>query len=306
MTDRETIQKELSDITGIGTVRTEVPLAGETSFRVGGPADFFVMPKSEETLVRTIRYVREREIPYAVIGNGTNLLVADAGFRGVIIKIGRAYADIRVDGTSMEADAGALLVSLANRALEAGLSGLAFAGGIPGSFGGACIMNAGAYGGEMKDVLSCVRVLRSDGTVHTYQEGEYTLSYRRSSFSEQGEIVLSGTVTLREGDREEIRAQMEEFASRRKEKQPLHLASAGSTFKRPEGFFAGKLISDAGCKGMAIGDAQVSTLHAGFIVNTGHATAADIYALIEEVKKRVYENSGIMLEPEVRFLGEWS
>ena len=274
-----------------------------TSFRIGGNAAYFVTPDSEEALLRTAAYVREENVPYFIMGNGSNLLVSDRGYDGVIIQIGKKMSAIRQEGCTLQAEAGALLAKIAQRALEASLAGFAFASGIPGTLGGACMMNAGAYGGEMKDVLESVRVLRRDGAVREIGPDEMGLGYRTSAFEKNGDIVLSGVIRLAEGDRTEIGNRMEELAAQRREKQPLTLPSAGSTFKRPEGYFAGKLIMDAGLKGYQIGGARVSEKHAGFIVNAGGATAGDVRNLIAHVQKTVFEAYGVALETEVKFLG---
>ena len=298
----EQITARLEEVSG-GGLRLMEPMSAHTSFRIGGPARYFVSPKSEEEAVLVLRFLREEEIPFAVIGNGTNLLVSDEGFDGCVVHIGKEMSGITVaeDGI-IEAEAGALLSQIAQAALHASLRGFAFAAGIPGSLGGALMMNAGAYGGEMKDVLIDARVLAMDGSVRTVPLEEMGLGYRRSGFRERNEVVLSGRIRLEAGDPDMIRAEMEDLAERRREKQPLTEPSAGSTFKRPEGYFAGKLIADAGLKGFRIGGACVSEKHAGFVVNKGGATAADVKALIAEVRKVVLEKYGVLLEPEVRFL----
>ena len=295
----------LAACAGKEAVHENAPMALYTSFRVGGPARYLVKPADEEALVRTVAFVRAEGIPYTVIGNGTNLLVSDRGFDGVVIRIGRDLSGLEVRGERIRAGAGALLSAVASCAQREGLGGFAFAAGIPGSFGGACIMNAGAYGGEMKDVLENVRVLTRDGSVTDVGTDGFRLYYRGSSFKENGDVVLGGTIRLTPDDPGKILSEMEELRIRRQEKQPLDLPSAGSTFKRPEGYFAGKLITDAGLKGLSRGGAQVSEKHAGFIVNTGGATAADVYGLIGEVRERVLASSGVLLTPEVQFLGEF-
>ena len=303
MDRQEAFAAKLVGILGEENVRREEPMREHTSFRIGGPARFFVTPGNEESLTDVIGFLRENECRFSVIGNGTNLLVSDEGFDGVIVQIGKTMAPLEVRGTEIRAGAGALLHSIAAAAAEHSLAGLAFAAGIPGSLGGACIMNAGAYGGEMKDVLCSADVLTEEGIRRTIGPDEMCLGYRSSGFSARKEIVLSAVLALRVGDRGEIEAEMEDLAERRREKQPLNQPSAGSTFKRPEGAFAGKLIADAGLKGCRIGGAMVSDKHAGFIVNTGGATAADVRTLIERVRETVRKEFGIELEPEVRFLG---
>ena len=278
-------------------------MSAHTSFRIGGPADLFVTPDSEEKAAEVIGVVRAADVPYFIMGNGSNLLVADRGFDGVVIQLGKRMSGFSVEGFTITAQSGALLSRIAAGARDAGLDGFSFASGIPGTFGGACMMNAGAYGGEMKDVLSSVTVLDQNGNIRTVPPEEMGLGYRRSAFGERGDIVLSGTIRLKEGDPVKIGERMEELAQQRKDKQPLNLPSAGSTFKRPEGYFAGKLISDAGLKGCRVGGAEVSQKHAGFVVNTGGATAEDVRKLIDHIQKTVYEQFGVLLETEVKFLG---
>ena len=275
-----------------------------TTFRTGGPADLFVMPKKEE-LPRLIALCREYETPYFVVGNGSNLLVADGGVRGVVFEIGRPMGEIDVEGDRIRAEAGALLSAVAAKALEASLTGFEFASGIPGSIGGGTVMNAGAYGGELKDVLLTVSLLAEDGVVQEVPASELDLSYRHSNIPEKGQIVLEAVLQLQSGDVEKIRARMEELKEKRTAKQPLEYPSAGSAFKRPEGYFAGKLIQDAGLKGYTVGGAQVSEKHAGFVINRGGATSAQIRQLLSDVQERVFESAGVRLEPEIKFLGEF-
>lgn len=276
-----------------------------TSFRIGGPADVYAEPESTEELRELMDAARRSGSECVVIGRGSNLLVGDGGFRGTVICLGKAFSKIHVAGEMLEAQAGALLGAAANAALEYGLAGMEFASGIPGSVGGAVVMNAGAYGGEMKDILESAEILEADGTVHRITAEALELSYRSSNIAALSRIVLSGRYRLQPDSREEISARMRDFNGRRREKQPLEFPSAGSTFKRPTGFFAGKLIEDAGCKGLQIGGAQVSEKHAGFVINTGDASAADVLGLIREVQRRVRELSGIELQPEVKMLGEF-
>ena len=238
-----------------------------------------------------------------MLGRGSDLLVSDEGYRGVIVAVGEGLMGVSVDGTEMTCQAGVDLREASEMACELGLSGLEFACGIPGSVGGACFMNAGAYDGCVADVLKCVRVLMPDGSQDTIDAADLDLGYRRSRVASDGLVVLSATFDLEKGDPEKIRAKMDDFTQRREEKQPLEMASAGSTFKRPEGHFAGKLIMDAGLMGYRVGGAEVSTKHAGFVVNTGGATAADVHAVIEHVQDEVERQFGVRLEPEVRFLG---
>lgn len=286
-------------------IRKNEPMRLHTSFHIGGPADTYAEPENIDELRELISICEGSGTAYAVIGHGSNLLVGDGGFRGTIICLGRAFSEITVSGECIRAQAGALLGAVANAALEHGLSGLEFASGIPGSVGGTTVMNAGAYGGEMRDVLEEVTLLEMDGSLCRVPAQELELGYRTSNIPALGRIVLEAGYRLKSGKPEDIAARMQEFNSRRKEKQPLEYPSAGSTFKRPEGYFAGQLIDEAGCKGLRIGGAQISEKHAGFLINTGDATAADVLTLICEVKRRVLEHSGVELHPEVRMLGEF-
>lgn len=286
-------------------VLRDEPMQKHTTFRVGGPADYFVMPETIEQVQKVVTLCKEEEITYYIVGNGSNLLVSDKGYRGVIIQIGKRFGQIEVKGNQITAQAGALLSAVANRALEAGLAGFEFAAGIPGSLGGACVMNAGAYGGEMKDVLLSVTVLTPEGEVLAIPREELELGYRTSIIEKKHYLVLEAVIELQKGDPEEIKAVMDDLRQRRIDKQPLEYPSAGSTFKRPEGYFAGKLIQDAGLKGFQVGGAQVSEKHAGFVINKNHATASDIYELMRQVSEKVEEESGVRLEPEVKRLGEF-
>lgn len=278
------------------------PMRKHTTFGVGGPADVFVVPDSVDEAVATVRACRKLGVPHFVLGKGSNLLVSDEGFRGVIVALEKLNG-IEVVGTTIECEAGVALGSVAERACELGLGGFEFAGGIPGTVGGACFMNAGAYDGCMADVLRSVEVLDADGEVRTIDADDLALGYRTSRVRTDGLVVLRARIELAPGDSQDIRAKMRELNRRRKEKQPLEYRSAGSTFKRPEGYFAGKLIMDAGLKGYAVGGACVSTKHAGFVVNTGGATAADVRSVISHVQDEVERQFGVRLEPEVRFLG---
>ena len=291
-------------IVGAGCVLQDEPMARHTTFRIGGPADWFVTPRTIDETAALVRALRRDGIAFFIMGNGSDLLVSDAGFRGVVIQFGRGMSDVKVDGTTVHAEAGARLSKIAAAAADASLTGFEFAGGIPGTLGGACIMNAGAYGGEVRQVVSSVTCLTADGEVRVIPADELDFGYRHSRFSANGEIVLSAEISLKPGIRSEIRAKMDDLMQRRKSKQPLEMPSAGSTFKRPEGYFAGKLIMDAGLRGYTVGGAQVSEKHCGFVVNKGGATAADVLQLIRDVQARVYQQSGVRLEPEVRFLGD--
>ena len=276
-----------------------------TTFRVGGPADLFVSPNSVEEVCKVTALCREEGVPYYIMGNGSNLLVSDQGYRGVIIQFYKEMNDISVEGTVLRAQAGALLSAVASRALLESLTGFEFAAGIPGTLGGACVMNAGAYGGEMKDVLKTVTVLTREGEVLTLSNEELELGYRTSVIARKHYIVLEAEIALSEGKKEEIQAVMDDLKERRITKQPLEYPSAGSTFKRPEGYFAGKLIQDAGLRGFQVGGAQVSEKHCGFVINKDHATAAEIAELIRQVSEKVEAQFGVKLEPEVKRLGEF-
>ena len=293
----------LQKLVGAEQVWEQEPMKNHTPFRVGGPARDLVEPGSAGELIKVIGACLEAGMPYTVVGNGSNLLVGDRGYDGVVIHLFKNMSQIWVQGNFITAEAGALLVRVSNEACREGLAGLEFASGIPGTVGGALVMNAGAYGGEMKDVVCCVKVLAADGWIREYTGEEMDFGYRRSRIAEGRDIVLEAEFRLRPGKTEEIRARMEELREQRVKKQPLEYASAGSTFKRPEGYFAGKLIEDAGLRGFRIGDAQVSEKHCGFVINRGNATAAQIAEVIEEVKKRVYADSGVRLKTEVKYLG---
>ncbi len=286
-------------------VSFDEPMAAHTTFRVGGPAEAFAVPDEAE-LASLLAFAKSERIPVTVLGNGSNVLVSDSGVEGLVISIGEPLSMIAVSGEEIRAGAGAMIVAVARAAGEAGLAGLEFAGGIPGSVGGAVMMNGGAYGGEMADVLVSVTALGEDGRERTYAAGELALSYRHSIFMEEahrGEIILSATMRLTHQDAAEIQARMADFNARRREKQPLEYPSAGSTFKRPQGHFAGKLILDAGLAGFSVGGAQVSKKHCGFVINKGDATAADVLAVIRHVQDEVERTSGVRLEEEVRLLG---
>ncbi|MBS5133070.1 MAG: UDP-N-acetylmuramate dehydrogenase [Lachnospiraceae bacterium] len=286
-------------------VKKEEPMRLHTTFRVGGPADLFVSPNSVEEVCKVTALCSEEGVPYYIMGNGSNLLVSDQGYRGVIIQFYKEMNDISVEGTLLRAQAGALLSAVANRALSESLTGFEFAAGIPGTLGGACVMNAGAYGGEMKDVLKAVTVLTQEGEVLTLSNEELELGYRTSVIARKHYIVLEAEIALSEGKKEEIQAVMDDLKERRITKQPLEYPSAGSTFKRPEGYFAGKLIQDAGLRGFQVGGAQVSEKHCGFVINKDHATAAEIAELIRQVSEKVEAQFGVKLEPEVKRLGEF-
>ena len=295
---------KLNNVIAKDSILIDEPMSRHTTFRVGGPADFFVTPKAEEEVRDVIRICKEAGMPYYIIGNGSNLLVSDAGYRGVIVQIYKEMNEVKVEGDLVKAQAGALLSGIAAKALGAELSGFEFASGIPGTIGGACVMNAGAYGGGMKDVLESVTVLTGEGKIIELGRNELELGYRTSVIAKKGYIVLGAVLKLERGDGEKIKTYMDELKEKRVTKQPLEYPSAGSTFKRPEGYFAGKLIEDAGLRGFQVGGAQVSEKHCGFVINRDHATAADIMELMRQVQIRVKENSGVDLEPEVKRLGD--
>ncbi len=286
-------------------VRQQEPMAAHTTFRVGGPADVFVTVSEEEQLRKILKYLDLTGWSYFLLGCGSNLLVSDRGYRGVVIRLDGAFGGVRVDGRRITAGSSALLSQVARAACENSLCGLEFASGIPGSVGGGVRMNAGAYGGEMAQVVRTVRVMYKDGSIMELDNNTMEFGYRSSVLKDRPYVVLDVTMELEEGKKEEILERMKELAARRREKQPLEYASAGSTFKRPEGYFAGKLIMDAGMRGARIGGARVSDKHCGFIINDGTATAADIAELIEEVTETVKEKFGVRLEPEVIFLGDF-
>lgn len=286
-------------------IKPEEPMKNHVTFRVGGPADFFVTPKNYEELSWVLKCCAKYEMPCYIMGNGSNLLVSDQGYRGVVIQLFRQLNDIQCEGNVIRAQAGALLSTVANRALEEKLTGFEFAAGIPGTLGGACVMNAGAYGGEMKDVLKSVAVLTREGERITLQKNELELGYRTSIIAKKNYIVLEAEIELEVGDAEEIKAVMDDLKERRTTKQPLEYPSAGSTFKRLEGYFAGKLIQESGLQGFQVGGAQVSEKHCGFVINKDQATAADIAELIRQVQDRVEEKFGVRLETEVKRLGEF-
>lgn len=279
------------------------PMAGHTTFRIGGPADCFLQIENEEQIKGVQRYLNMVEMPYFVLGNGSNLLVNDGGYRGIILQIGPKMSEIVVEGGRIVAKAGALLSQVARVAMEHGLTGLEFASGIPGTVGGGVMMNAGAYDGEMSQVVTQVRVISRDGETMELDRATMEFGYRTSTIRNNSFIVTEVTFELQKGDRDVIMAKMEELMARRKEKQPLEYPSAGSTFKRPEGHFAGKLITDAGMKGFQIGGARVSDKHCGFVINAGNATARDVRDVIGEIQRRVKDKFRVDLEPEVVFLG---
>ena len=296
---------KLKSILNENCIYLDEPMKKHTTFRVGGNADFFVTPKTKDEVRAVISLCKEEKIPYYILGNGSNLLVGDKGYRGVIIQIYKEMNAIKVNGEAIKVQAGALLSRVGAAALEAELSGFEFASGIPGTMGGAVVMNAGAYGGEMKDIIKTVTVLTPDGEELVLGNEELELGYRTSIISKKGDIVLEAVVSLEKGNREAIKARMDELKVQRTTKQPLEYPSVGSTFKRPEGHFAGKLIQDAGLRGFQVGGAQVSEKHCGFVINKDNATAADVLELMRQVSAIVKEKFGVDLEPEVKRLGEF-
>ena len=280
-------------------------MSRHTTFRIGGPADCLVQPENAEELREILRICREEDVPYFILGNGSNLLVSDSGYRGLIIQLFRNMSGIEICGDIITAQTGSLLTQIASAAAGAELTGFEFASGIPGTLGGACVMNAGAYGGEMKDVLVSVTAMDREGRICTIERDDLDLGYRHSVLMDSGYIVLSAKMKLRHGEPEQIKMLMDDLRQRRTSKQPLDLPSAGSTFKRPTGYFAGKLIQDAGLRGYSVGGAQVSEKHCGFVVNTGEATASDVFRLIRHVQDEVKHEFGVDLQPEVRFLGKF-
>ena len=296
--------KKLLSILKEEQVKKDEPMKSHTTFRVGGPADYFLTPQTAEEVAKVIEACTQEKVPYYIVGNGSNLLVSDKGYEGVIIQIYKQMNQVKVEGAQIHAQAGALLSMIAKRALDAELTGFEFAAGIPGTLGGACVMNAGAYGGEMKDVLKSVTVLTGKGEVKTLAKEELELGYRTSVIAKKGYIVLEAVLELQKGEKEKIQAVMDDLKERRVTKQPLEYPSAGSTFKRPEGHFAAKLIDDSGLRGLTLRGAQVSEKHCGFVVNLGNAKAKDILDLMYIVKSTVKSKYGITLEEEVKILGE--
>ena len=297
--------EQLTQISGKENVRFNEEMSMHTTFRVGGPADIFVTPEDPDTAAKLIWYMNKVGQDYFILGNGSNILVGDKGYRGTVISLSKGFDSITAEGDVITAGAGAILSAVSHTALDASLSGMEFASGIPGTLGGAMVMNAGAYGGEMKHVLESADVLTPEGEFLTLSLEELELGYRTSVVATKGYTVLGATIALEKGNPEEIKAYMDDLKERRITKQPLEYASAGSTFKRPEGYFAGKLIQDSGLKGYSVGDAQISEKHSGFVINRGNASAKDVLALIEHVQEIVEEKFGVHLETEVKRIGEF-
>lgn len=279
------------------------PMKKHTTFKIGGECDIMCEPQSVDEIRAVMDFAKSEDIPYFVMGNGSNLLVGDKGIRGIVIKISDAFSDVHIDGNVIYAECGVLLTRLAKMAQKEGLSGMENISGIPGTLGGAIYMNAGAYGSEIADIIKEVTYLE-DGEVKTVQKDGLGFGYRKSIFTNTDAVILSCVIELKKGNQEEIDEKVKEVTKKRCEKQPLNYPSAGSTFKRPEGYFAGKLIEDCGLKGASVGGAMVSKKHAGFIINTGDATASDVLSLIEKIQQTVYENFGVEIEPEIKLTGE--
>lgn len=291
------MQNILNDI----ECRKDEPMKKHTTFRIGGPARFFYVPKNIEELKLIIQCCKNEKLKYMIIGNGSNMLFLDEGFDGAVICVGSSMGNINVDNISVYAEAGALLSKVASSARDAGLTGMEFAAGIPGTIGGAIVMNAGAYGGEMKDIVSFVDILEADGNLRRYSNEEMQFGYRRS-IVDADKVVVGVGLKLACGNIDDINARMDELKTARVSKQPLEFPSAGSTFKRPEGYFAGKLIDDCGLRGYRVGGAMVSEKHCGFVINYDNATAKDVLKLIDDVKNKVYDEYNVLLEPEVRIV----
>lgn len=295
--------EEVNRILKSDQILVDVPMKDYTSMRVGGKAKIVVLPSAVDEIRELIKSLGKNSIPYYVIGNGTNLIVHDAGYNGVIIKLSENFSSVTVDENIITAKSGASIVSVSNLACENSLSGLEFAAGIPGTVGGAVVMNAGAYDGEMKDVVFEATCVDHTGEIVSFGYDDLQFGYRTSRVQRDSLVVLEAKMRLNEGNMDAIKDKMKELNRRRREKQPLNFPSAGSIFKRPAGHFAGKLIEEAGLRGYQIGGAQVSEKHCGFIINTGTATASDVIELIEYIKKKVFETSGVMLQQEVKILG---
>ena len=296
----------MTKIVGASKVFSKEPMSKHTTFRIGGEADLLIEPKTVSEIEAVISALKKSHTPYLIVGNGSNLLVGDKGIRGAVVKLGNEFAEASIEGTVLTAQSGIKLSRLANLALEEELTGLEFAAGIPGTLGGAIYMNAGAYGGEMEQVIQEVTYLDDDGNVKTIPGTECEFGYRTSIFAQNHDWVILGCkIELKQGDGKEIRALMDDLAERRVSKQPLNFPSAGSTFKRPKGYFAGKLIQDSGLMGVRVGGACVSEKHAGFVVNDKGATAEDVRVLIQKVQDEVKAQFGVELEPEVKFVGEF-
>lgn len=304
-----TLAEQLGAVIGWAQICEHEPMKNHTTFRIGGPADVFVSPETEESLICGLKWCREQNVPFYVIGNGSNLLVGDKGFRGVIFQVCKNLESVEIKESAeamyVRAGAGVMLAKLAKDVSARGYAGFEFATGIPGTLGGAVTMNAGAYGGEMKQVIQSVRAVNMAGDIMELSIDGLDMGYRASRVQKEQLIVLSAVLKFSRGDAAKISERVEELTRQRKEKQPLEYPSAGSTFKRPEGYFAGKLIQDAGLKGYRVGDAMVSEKHSGFVINAGAATALEVRQLMRNVDAVVYDKFGVHLEPEVRLIGEF-
>lgn len=296
--------RQITSIIPEERVRFQEPLSSHTTFKIGGPADVMAFPESISEIQQLVQYCHEFHIPFLILGLGSNMLVRDKGFRGLVIKLGNSLKGLYIAGDEILAEAGIRLSELSKKAAANSLSGLEFAEGIPGSLGGAVVMNAGAYNGEMGQVLAAVSAIDPDGRIRKFQPEEMQLGYRTSVFQSTGWIVVSALLKLKPGRREDIENQMKEFARQRREKQPLDMPSAGSTFKRPVGYYVGPLLEGMGLKGFRIGGAEVSSKHAGFIVNAGQASAQDIMELIAYIQQRAWDEYQVKLETEIRIVGE--
>ena len=299
------IIEEIKSIVTEQNVLIDEPMCDHTTFRIGGKADVFVSIINEHEILRLLDLLKSRQIPFFILGNGSNILVSDSGYRGVIIEIGSAYSGVRMLDDIVVAKAGTTMAKLSHFTMENNLTGLEFASGIPGTVGGGIIMNAGAYGGEMRQITYRVKAVTPSGEVVYLSNADMEFEYRNSKAKREGYIILQAEFRLHHGEKSVIEGIMRDLAGKRRDKQPLEYPSAGSTFKRPQGYYAGKLIADAGLKGLSVGGAQVSEKHAGFLINTGSATAADMYELINQVRTKVKEAYSVVLEPEVIFLGEF-
>lgn len=302
----DAVVRLIAETVGMSAVSVDEPMSKHTTFKIGGAADVLIEPESTNQLLAVISLLKRFEIPYFVMGNGSNLLVGDKGIRGAVIKIANSMSGCEVEGSAITAQSGIKLSRLASTAMNNGLAGLEFASGIPGTLGGAVFMNAGAYGEEMKDVISEVTYIDTEKEkAVTIPAAECNFGYRRSIFTEMPAIVTGAVIKLKDGSIDEIKAKMNDLTKRRCDKQPLDKPSAGSTFKRPEGYFAGTLIQDCGLKGCRVGGAEVSQKHSGFIINVDNATAADVTGLIKKVQSDVFDKFGVKLETEVKFVGEF-
>lgn len=300
----ESLYQNLCSLIGAENVLCSESMRDHTSFHIGGAADFFVTPDTQEKIRDLVLFSRKENTALTVIGNGSNLLVRDKGIRGIVLCIGEKFSSFQIDGESVHAKAGILLSTLSSHILKASLTGFEFASGIPGTLGGGITMNAGAYGGELKDIVETVELMDREGNLLTLNNEQMNFGYRKSLVSSENFIVLSASMRLSRGDQQEIREKIGDFTIRRNTKQPLSAYSAGSTFKRPEGYFAGKLIEEAGLKGLEMGEAAVSDLHSGFVINKGNASCQEILDLISFIKSEVFEKFGVPLEEEVKIIGE--